>query len=216
MSLVAAGEVLLVLEIVVPVGCRYELRAGLRSLEVEPRERLVETALHAVDGGVGVAVGLHVGLRQGMLVAERQERPQPQVRLGVGVDERVADHQLRALVDPQHLFLQDDAAHAVGDRRGGRILEVGDVFVAARLVDPLETMQRQVEALVVLHDRLVERRQQQAGAVAVVDGCHDQTMVAARIAADDGGAHVAADAVGGEHLPLERILQVAQFAFVEG
>jgi len=134
----------------------------------------------------------------------------------MGVDERVANHQLGALVDPQHLLFEDDPSDAVSDRGGGRVLEVGDVLVAARLVDALETVQRQVEALVVLHDRLVERREQYVGAVAVVDGCHDQTMAAARIAADDGGAHVAADAVGGEHLPLERILQVAQFAFVEG
>ena len=134
----------------------------------------------------------------------------------MGVDERVADHQLRALVDPQHLFLQDDAAHAVGDRRGGRILEVGDVFVAARLVDPLETVQRQVEALVVLHDRLVERREQQVGALALVDGRHDKPVVAPGVAADDGRAHVTAAAVGGEHFPLERVLQIAQFALVEG
>ena len=83
------------------------------------------------------------------------------------------------------------------------------------LVNPFEPMQREVERLVVLHDGLVERRKQHIGAVAVVDGRDHQAVVLARIAAHDGRGHVAAPTVGGEHLALERVFQVAQFAFVE-
>ena len=214
-AVVSAGDVLQVLEVVVPVGGGDELRSGLARLEVEPRERLVEAALHAVDGGVGVAVGLHVGVREFVLVAEGEERAQAQFRLRVGVHERVADHQLRALVDPEHLLAEDDAAHAVGDRGGRRILEVGDVLVSAGFVDAREAVQGQVERLVMLDDGLVERREQDVGLVALVDRGDDQSVVTAGIAADDGGAHVTADAVRGEHLTLERILEVAQFAFLE-
>ena len=129
----------------------------------------------------------------------------------MGVHERVADHQLRALVNPEHLLLEDHAAYAIGDRGGRSVLEIGDVLVAARLVGPLETVQRQVERLVVLDDRFVERRQQDVGPVAVVDRGHHQ----AGVAADDGRAHIAADTVRCEHFALERVLQIAQFAFVE-
>ena len=160
-------------------------------------------------------VGLHVGMRQRMLVAEGEERAQPEARFRMGVDERVADHQLRALVNPEHLLLEDDAAHAVGDRGGRRVHEVGDVLVAAGFVDSRETVQRQIERLVVLDHRLVERREQDVGPAAVVDRRHYQSVVAAGVAADDGRAHVSADAVRCEHLALERVLQVAQFAFVE-
>ena len=196
--LVSAGQLLLVFESVIPVGRGHELRAGFARLEIEPRERVVETALHAVYGGVGVSVGLHVGVRQRM-----------------PVHERVADHQLRPLVDPEHLLLEDYAAHAVGDLRRRRILEIGDILVAARLVYPPETVQRQIERLVVLHHGLVERREQDVGPAAVVDGGHHQSVIAAGVAADDRRTHVAADTVRREHFALEGVLQIAQFAFVE-
>ena len=51
MPLVAAGDVLLVFEIVVPVGSRDKLRAGLAGLEVEPRERAVKAAFHPFTAG---------------------------------------------------------------------------------------------------------------------------------------------------------------------
>ena len=180
--------------------CGHELRAGFAGLEIQPRKRTVEAAFHAVDGRIGVPVGLHVGMRQRMLVAEGEERAQPEARFRMGVDERVADHQLRALVNPQQLLAQDDAAHAVGDRRGRRVGEVGDVLVAARFVDAAETVDGQIERLIVLDDGLVERRQQHAGLVAPADRGDHQTVVPARIAAYDRGAHVAAAAVGREHL----------------
>ena len=45
----AAGDVLPVFEIVVPVGRGHELRAGFAGLEIQPRKRTVEAAFHAVD-----------------------------------------------------------------------------------------------------------------------------------------------------------------------
>ena len=160
--------------------------------------------------------GLSVCLRQRVLVAEGEERTQPQPGPGMGVGERVADHELRAVMDPQQLLAQNHAAHAIGDRRRGRIFEVGDVLVPARFVDPSEAVQGQMERLVVLHDGLVERREQHIGAVAAVDRRDHQSVVLARVAADDRRAHVSADAVRCEHLALERVLEVAQLAFVEG
>jgi hypothetical protein len=152
---------------------------------------------------------------QRLLLAIGEEGPQPQADVGRRVEQRVADHQLRALVNPQQLLAQDDAAHAVGDRRGRRVGEVGDVLVAARFVDAAETVDGQIERLIVLDDGLVERRQQHAGLVSPADRGDHQTVVPARIAAYDRGAHVAAAAVGREHLALQRIFEVTQFVLVE-
>ena len=212
---VAAGQLLRVFESVVPVGCGHEFGVGPVRLEVEPRIAFVEAVLHAALHGVGAAVGLHVGMGQRLLLAIGEEGPQPQADVGRRVEQRVADHQLRALVNPQQLLAQDDAAHAVGDRRGRRVGEVGDVLVAARFVDAAETVDSQIERLIVLDDGLVERRQQHAGLVAPADRGDHQTVVPARIAAYDRGAHVAAAAVGREHLALQRIFEVAQFVLVE-
>ncbi len=215
-AVVAPFELLAVLETVVPVGSRDEFRAGFVRLEVEPRIRRIEPALHSARNGIGASVGLHVGAGQGVLVAEREEGPQPQLRRRMRIDERIADHELCAPVDPEQLLAQDHAAHAVGDRRRGGVLEIGYVLVAAGFVDPAETMQRQVERLVVLHDGLVERREQHARAVGAADRRDHQSVVFARVAADDRRAHVAPAAVRSEHLAPERIFEVAQFAFVKG
>ena len=131
------------------------------------------------------------------------------------VDERIADHQLRALVDPQQLFLQNHAADAIRDRRRRRILEIGDVLVTARLVDTREAVKRQIETLIVLHDGLIQRREQYVGLVALVDRSHHQTVVLARIATYDRSTHITASTVGCEHLALERIFKIAQLVFVK-
>ena len=70
-------------------------------------------------------------------------------------------------------------------------------------------------SLVVLDDGFVERREQDVGPAAVVDGGHHQSVIAAGVAADDRRTHVAADTVRREHFALEGVLQIAQFAFVE-
>ncbi len=200
MTLVAAFELLLIFESVIPVGCGDELGIGAVGLHIEPRESLVEAALDTARHGRRASVGLHVGSRQRVLVAEREQRAQAQRGLRVGVEQCVAYHQLRALVYPQQLLLQHHAADTIYDRGGGRVAEVGDVFVAARLVDAAITVQCEVERLLVLHDRLVERREQYVGAVAVVDRCDHQTVVLARVAAYDRRAHVASAAIGSQHL----------------
>ena len=155
-TLIAAGQLLLVLEVVVPVGRGDELRLGLARLQIEPGERAVKAALHAVDGRIGVPVGLHVGLRECVLVAEGEEWTQAQARLRVCVDERVAYHELGALVNPEHLLLENHAAHTIGNRGGRSVLEVGDVLVTARLIDAGVAVQGQVEGLVMLDNGLVK------------------------------------------------------------
>ncbi len=162
-----------------------------------------------------MAVRFHVCMSQRVFVAEREERAQAQFGFRMRIHQRVADHQLRAFVDPQHLLAEDDAAHAVGDGGGRRIREVGDILVTARFVSPLEPVQGQVERLVMLHDGFVERREQDIRPVAVVDRSDHQPVVFARIAADDGRTHIPAHSVGGEHFALKRILQIAQLVFVE-
>ena len=112
-----------------------------------------------------MAVGLHVGMGQGMFVAEREERPEPEPGFGVSIDKRVTNHELGPLVDPEHLLFEDYASHAIGNGGGGGVLEVGDVLVPPGFVSPLEAVERQVECLVVLDDGFVERRQEDIGPV---------------------------------------------------
>lgn len=81
--------------------------------------------------------------------------------------------------------------------------------MASRLVYPAVAVQREVERLVVLDDRLVERRQKHVRLVAFVDRSDHQTVVFAGIATNDGRAHVTALTVGCQHLPLQGILQIA-------
>mgnify|MGYP001532737675 CR=1 FL=1 len=92
-----------------------------------------------------------------MLVTEGEERTQPDRRVGMRIEQRVAYHQLRTLVYPQKLFAENNAADTVRDRRARRVAEVGDILVAARLVYPLVAVQCQVERLIVLYDRFETR-----------------------------------------------------------
>ena len=203
MALIAACQLLAVLEVVVPVGCCDKLRVVLVDLHVQPGEALIEAALHATRDGVCTAIGLHVGLRQRVLVAEGEHGAQAQRGLGVGIYERVAYHELCALVYPQQLLLQYGTTHAIGDRRCGCVLKVGDILVSARLVHPLEAVQCEVEGLLMLDEGLIERREQNVCAVTLVDGCYHQTVVLARVAAHNGGTHVAATTIRGQHLTVE-------------
>ena len=52
-------------------------------------------------------------------------------------------------------------------------------------------------------------------AVAVVDGCYHQAVILARITADDGRTHITIATVGSQHLALQRVFEVAEFALVE-
>ena len=84
-----------------------------------------------------------------------------------------------------------------------------------RFVGSRKTVQRQIEGLPVVHDGFIHRREQHVSAVAVVDGCHHQTMVLARVAANDGRAHIAASAIRSQHFALQRILQISQFLLIK-
>ena len=214
-AVIAALDLLGVFEIVVPVGCGYKLRIRLVGLQIEPRETLVETALDSARDGIRTAVGIHVCLRERMLVAEGEEGTQAQRGIRMGVDQRIAYHELRALVYPQQLLAQDHTPDTVGDRRRRRIFEIRDILVTARFVYALVTVQSQIERLVVLDDRLVQRRKQYVGFITVVDRRHHQSVVLAGIAAHDRRAHITALTVRSEHLALKRILQIAQLALVK-
>lgn len=214
-SLVAALYLLLILEVVVPVRSGDERGVILAQLHVEPREAVVQTVLHSVLHRIRTRIGIHVRLRKFVLVAERKERTQTQRGLGVRVHQRIANHQVRALVNPQQLLAKYHSSHAVGYRRCWRISEIGDVFMTARLVGSAITVQRQIERLVVLHDGLVERRQQYIGIVGAVDWSDYQSVIFARIAADYRGTHVAAPTVCRQHFALERIFQITQLPFIK-
>ena len=215
-TLVATLDLLLILEVVVPIWCRDKLRIVLRELHMQPRETVVETILYTIIHRIGARIGLHVSLRQRVLVTEREERTQTQLRVGMCVDQRVANHQVSAFVNPQQLLLQNHATDTIGDGRTRRIPEVGDVFVTTRLIDTAETVQSQVERLVVLDDCLVERRKQYIGLVGHIDRRDDKSVVLASVATNDSGTHITATAVCSHYFALQRILQVSKFPFVKG
>ena len=150
-----------------------------------------------------------------MVLAESEEGAQTQQSARVSVNERIADQQLRARVNPQHLLTQHHATHTIGDGRSRGVLEVDNVLMAAGLIDTRETVQREVEGLIVLDYGFVERREQYEAAIGVVDRSHHQTVILARIAAHDGGTHITALTIGREHLALERILKVTELVFVK-
>ena len=215
MARIAPGDLLAVLEVVVPVRRRDEL-AGRVDLHVQPRKAFVKPVADSSLDRIAPAVGLHVGAADRMPVAERQKRSEPELGLRAGVEQRVADQQLRPRVDPQQLLLENYAADPVGDGRCGRVGEIGDVFVPPGIVDSGKPVNRQIERLLVLDDGFVDRRQKDVVVlVPVVLRADHQSVVLARIAADDRRTHVPAGPVRTEHLALERILQIAQFVLVE-
>ena len=158
MARIAPGDLLAVLEVVVPVRRRDEL-AGRVDLHVQPRKAFVKPVADSSLDRIAPAVGLHVGAADRMPVAERQKRSEPELGLRAGVEQRVADQQLRPRVDPQQLLLENYAADPVGDGRCGRVGEIGDVFVPPGIVDSGKPVNRQIERLLVLDDGFVDRRQ---------------------------------------------------------
>ena len=215
MPLVSPFDLFDVFEIIVPVGRGNELRIPAIGLQIQPGEVGIQPALHPARNRPGASVGLHIGMREGMFVPEGEERPESETYVGRRLEQRIADHQLRTVVYPEQLFAQHDASHAVGDRRSRRIFEIGDVFMPPRFVGSRKTMQRQIERLAVVQDGFVHRRKQHVGTVAVVDRGHHQAVILARVATDDGRTHVTAAAVRGQHLALQRILQISQFLLIK-
>ena len=215
MALIATSKLLAVLEVVVPVGSSHELRLILAKLHIEPWEAIVQAALNTVWDGVSTAVGIHICLRERVLIAECQQGAETQCGVRVRIDKRIANHKLCAVVNPQQLLLQNHATHAICDCGCWGVLEVGDVLVTARLVGALEAVQCEVKRLVVLHNSLVERRQQYISAVAPVDRCNHQTVILACVATYDCGSHVATTAVRSKHLSVECILKITQLTLVK-
>ena len=126
----------------------------------------------------------------------------------MSIDKRVADHELRALMNPQQLLTQDNTTHTIGDRRGRSIFEIGDILMAAGLIYTTIAMQGQIERLVVLDNGLIKRREQDISLVALVNGSNHQAMVLASITTYDRCTHITALTVGCQHFALQRILEV--------
>ena len=212
---VAALALFGVFEIVVPVGRRDELRPGV-GLQVEPRKAFVEPVADASGDGEGAAVGIKVGLAQGVFVAEGEERPQAQYGLRAGFEQRVADEQLCVGMYPENLLTQQNAPYTVGQRRQRRIGEIDEIFVPFRLVGLRKTVQGEVEGVVVLYDGFVQRREHHVVVlVALPHRAYEEAVVFPRVAAHDGGAHIAAGTVGREHLAAQGVFEVSQLILVE-
>ena len=150
-----------------------------------------------------------------MFVAESEERTQTERRLGVSIHERIANHHLCTLVNPENLLAENHTADAVSDGRTRSIFEIGDILVSTRLVHTTEAVESQVERLIVLHDGLIQRRKQHISIVARINRGNNQAVVLACIATHDGGTHITATAVSSQHLALQRILQVTKLLFVK-
>ena len=215
MRRIAATGLFGVFEVVIPVGSGHELHLLLVGLHVEPREGRIETVLDAVDHRIRMAAGIHVCRHEGMVLAECEERTQTQQRPRMGVEQRVTYQQLGTRVHPQHLLSQDHPADTIRNCRGWRVLEIRNVLVTARLVDTRIAVQRQIERLIMLDDGFIQRREQYVTAVAFVDRGHDQTVILARIAADDGRTHIAAAAIRRQYLPLQGVFEIPQLILIK-
>ena len=213
---ITASLLLLVFEVLPPVGSSNKLNACLVGLHIEPGERFVQTAFNTVENLVRVAVSLHIRFAERVFVAESKEGTQTQGSLRVAVNQGVANQQLSTRVYPQELLFQHNATDTIGDGGGRCVLEVHDVLVSFRLVVVAgEFVQCKVKSLVVLDNGFIERRKHNIALIAVVDGTNHQSVIFARVAAHNGSAHITTCTVRSEHLTFERVLQVAQTRFVE-
>ena len=212
---ITATSLLCILKVVVPIGSRNELHSLLVGLHKQPGELCIHTGLNAVLNGIRMTVSIHIGLTYGVVFAESEEGAQTQNGARVSIHESIADQQLRARVNPQHLLTQHNATYTIGNRGGRGVLEVDDVLVASGLIDTREAVQREVERLIVLNYGFVERREQHEAAIRFVDRSNNQTVILTRIAAHDGSTHITALTIGREHLALQRILQVTELVFVK-
>ena len=163
-----------------------------------------------------MARGEHIGAAQGVDAAICQKRTEPQSGRRGGLYEGVPYHKTVGSVQPQQLLAYLNAAHAVGYRRGGGVIECGDIFVPFRLVRPRKLVKRQVEALLVLNHRLVHTREQHVALRgALLYGADHKTVIFARVATRYSRIHISAGAVGRQKFAFERILQIDKVALVE-
>ena len=197
----AALLVLGVLDVLVPVRVKHE--AGLVvHLHVQGGIAVVHAGGDTVGHLLVVAAGDCIFHAQVIGVAEGQEGPELQRRCRVGIHQRVTDEDAVLVGDKDLLFLEDDAAHAIGGGGHAFAVILADVLVAVGAVGvTLVAVQSQVERRTVLDDGLVERGQQHMVVVVELGNRDDQqAMLLAGVAANDGGAVVGSRLVGSQHL----------------
>ncbi len=215
-AVVAAAIFVRVGHALVPVGILHERGALVAHLHVQVGEALVQAVGHAVrDLGPG-GVGLRVLLREGVDVAERQERTQLQRHRRRTLQQLVFHEDLVAVLRQHNALAKEDFSHLVGDLRHRVRTEIHHILMAARLVHIAVAMDAEVELLAIHDQGFVHIRQQQetVPAETVQRDCQ-QAVVAAGVARDDGRVAIGAGLVRAQDLPLERIGQIDQLGLVE-
>ena len=188
---IAAFGFLRVVDASVPVGTEHPF-----GLLVQLHEELgiagIHAGLDAVLDLLIVAISARILVRELAYAPESQPGLQTQGRLGMSVEQRVADENAVLEVLEHQFLLQDDATDAIDG--SGHLLAVvlADVLVSTRtVVVALILVQAEVEFSAMLDDRAVERRQQNVVLIVQLrHGHHEQTVVLARVAIQDGRTRV--------------------------
>ena len=173
----------------VPIGTEDEL-VLLAELHVEVGIAGVHARLDAIVDGRVVAAGRVVLVCERPHASESQEGLEAQCRSRVGVVECVADKDAVLVMLEHHFLSENDAANAVDGGRHLVAVELADVLVPlGAVVVALILVEAEVEFSSMLYDCHVERRQQHMVLVIQFwDGNHEQAVVLARVAVDNGRA----------------------------
>ena len=215
-AVVAAAILVGIGHALVPVRVLHEDGALVAHLHAQVGETLVHAVGHAARDLLPGGVRLGILLREGVDVAERQERTQLEHDRGRTLQQLVLDEHLVAVLRQHDALAEEDFTHLAGDLRHGVRAEIHHVFVAARLVHVAVTVDAKVELLTVHDQGFVHIRQQQETVSAEsVQRDRQQAVVAAGVARDDGRVAVGAGLVRTQDLPLQRIGQVDQLGLVE-
>ena len=136
--------------------------------------------------------------------------------MGMGVQQGVADEQLLAARYEQNLLAEEHSTDTVCNDRERIHFKIDDILVSPRLINIAVVMNAKVERHSMLQQSLVKSRQQHIAVTSeLVDGNSEETVVFSRIAAHYGGVAVAPRPVCCQQFPLQGILQVHEFRFVE-
>ena len=137
-------------------------------------------------------------MRKLLHAPEGQEGPEAQFRLGVGIDEGVADEHAVVVVLEDQFLAQLHASHAV--ERGGHLLavEFSDVFMSVGAEGlAFVFVQPELEFHAMLDDGRVEGAEKHV--VVIVEfgyRYYEQPVILARVAIDDSRAGVGSRPVG--------------------
>ena len=215
LAIEATAVFFLVHDVLVPVR-HVHVVARLGNLEVQTREVAVQAEGDtALFGGI-MGVGITVGHGQRVDAAESQVGFEPQHRVGVSIQQGVADEQLSGADHKEDLFFEKHTAHPVGDHRIRIHFEIDNVFVPTGFIHVPVAMDAEIEGHPVLQQRLVEGGKQHIAVSAkLLDRYGQQAVVLAGVAAHDGGVAVAAGTVGCEKLPFEGIFEIHELRLVE-